>query len=348
MFYGASQMLRLRSYSWGIAAGVLGILTCNLIGLVMGIWALVVLARQDVREMFNKSKENMKTNNKMIFATVAMIFLLVTVIIPFLANAGSAITNGLSTTNGHWPGAEMTQNFETNCPLATNGEFNIDNVNGSTDVVGWDQDTVVVKAVKHANSQEELDALKIEVDPDPNRLTIHTHQPSDSVWSHLFGLNDRTGWVDYTIQVPRGARLNGISSVNGHVSIAGVDGSIKASTVNGATEVHDARGDLDASTVNGKVSAYLAVLGTGQDVNFSAVNGKIDAFLPTNSDATISASSVNGSIGSDFSELAVTKDWPVGRHLKGVLGNGGATVKASVVNGAIHFMRNDGQKSSGN
>jgi len=350
MFYGANQMLRLRSYAWGVAAGILGILACSFIGLVMGIWALVMLARQDVREMFGKTPEHANGNSntgKTIFVTVAVIVIILTVIVPFVLNAGADIAKSAST--NHWPGAETTENFETNCPLATNGQFSLDNVNGATDVVGWDQDQVVVKAVKHAYSQQGLDALEIDVDSETNQLAIHTRQPHDSgILSFLLGFNNtHGGWVDYTVQVPRGAKLDGVSSVNGRVSIAGISGSIKASTVNGATEVHDAQSDLDLSTINGRVSASLTVLSAGQNVSFTAINGKIDATLPTNSDATVFAKSVNGSISSDFPELTVTKDFPVGRHLNGTFGKGGAVVNASVVNGAIHFIRGDGGKTSG-
>ncbi|HEY3760690.1 MAG TPA: protein kinase [Verrucomicrobiae bacterium] len=353
VFYGATQMLRLRSHAWAVTAGIAGIFLCSIIGLVMGIWALIVLAQRDVREMFNQPQESMKSNSnigKIIFATVVVIFLLITVIIPFLANAGSAITNGLSMTNGHWPGAEITENFETNCPLATNGQFSLDNVNGATDVVGGDEDHVVVKAVKHAYSREGLDSLKIDVNSQADSLVIHTHQPKDSDFmGRLLGVdNARDGWVDYTVQVPRGVKLDGVSSVNGRVTISNVNGSIKASTVNGATEVHGARSDLDVSTVNGRVSVDLGVLGADQDVTFTAVNGKIDATLPANADATVTASSINGSIASDFPELTVTKDFPVGRHLKGTLGKGGAGVKATVVNGAIYFHRESGTAMGNN
>ena len=45
-------MLRLRSYAWALAAAILSIVACSLIGLPIGIWALIVLARPDVRETF--------------------------------------------------------------------------------------------------------------------------------------------------------------------------------------------------------------------------------------------------------------------------------------------------------
>ena len=52
LIYGGVQMVQLRSYPWSIAAGVLGIVSCSLIGFPMGIWALIVLTKPEVREAF--------------------------------------------------------------------------------------------------------------------------------------------------------------------------------------------------------------------------------------------------------------------------------------------------------
>ncbi len=55
IFFGAFQMLRLSSYAWSMAAAIVAIIACSLIGLPMGIWALIVLAQPDVREAFKRS-----------------------------------------------------------------------------------------------------------------------------------------------------------------------------------------------------------------------------------------------------------------------------------------------------
>ena len=55
IFFGAYQMLRLQSYAWSMAAAIISIIACSLIGLPVGIWALVVLAQPDVREAFNNA-----------------------------------------------------------------------------------------------------------------------------------------------------------------------------------------------------------------------------------------------------------------------------------------------------
>ncbi len=52
ILFGAYQMLRRQSYAWAIAAGILSIISCSLIGFPAGIWALIVLARDDVKAAF--------------------------------------------------------------------------------------------------------------------------------------------------------------------------------------------------------------------------------------------------------------------------------------------------------
>jgi len=52
IIFGAIQMEQIRSYAWAVAAGILAIVFGGLIGFVVGIWALVVLARAEVREVF--------------------------------------------------------------------------------------------------------------------------------------------------------------------------------------------------------------------------------------------------------------------------------------------------------
>ena len=56
IFFGAYQMLRLQSYAWSsMAAAIISIIACSLIGLPVGIWALIVLAQPEVREAFKTS-----------------------------------------------------------------------------------------------------------------------------------------------------------------------------------------------------------------------------------------------------------------------------------------------------
>ena len=238
---------------------------------------------------------------------------------------------------------EFHQDFSQTLPLAANGRIRLDNVNGRIEIAGWDRNEVAIKALKHGKTRESVEAAKITVNSSPDEIRIHTEQPSgstsfSSIWSWFNNDNRNAATVDYAIQVPQNARLKNIASVNGRIVIEDVSGNIEASTVNGETQVKDAAGDLKLSTVNGRIEAELTSLGGSQSVSLNTVNGHIEATLPANADAEVTASTINGGLSSEFPSLVVKKEL-VGRNLKGTLGNGGARVKASTVNGRINFRK---------
>lgn len=59
MIIGALKMMRLQSYGWGMTASILALLPCSpagVVGLVAGIWSLLVLSRQNVKDAFKASR----------------------------------------------------------------------------------------------------------------------------------------------------------------------------------------------------------------------------------------------------------------------------------------------------
>ena len=459
MLFGAIKMVQLRSYAWAIAAAILAIVCCSLVGFPVGIWALVVLSLQDVREAFARQPKPQPAPARMwpwlLGAAALGLILLVALVLSLVGGTPNVTVTGIVTdavtgkpiagarvddnrygasprkapqqiwtdANGNYelktwyeehtiaaaapgyvtglntltteifgfdsqmrmdfqlqpagtiapaPGpailsepqvrrtsilgsfltkGEVSQDFSQTLPLTANGRLSLDNVNGRVEIIGWDRNEVAIKALKHGKTRESVEAVKINIDSGPDEIVIHTEQPSSMTgfpWSWFWFKNSKRndGIVDYAIQVPQNARLKTISSVNGRIVIDGVSGDIEASTVNGEMQVQGAGGDLKLSTVNGRIEAELASLGGSQSVSLNTVNGHIEAILPANANAEVSASTVNGGMSSEFPSLIVKKEFPLGSHLKGTLGSGGARVKASTVNGGISFRRGkDAQKS---
>ena len=239
---------------------------------------------------------------------------------------------------------EFRKNITQSFPLNADGRFSLDNVNVRIEIHGWNSNVVAVAAVIHGKTGESVEAIKVNIDSELERASVHTEQPMSQAgfhWSWRWLLNHwrDNASVDYTVQVPAQARLANISSVNGHIEIDGVTGDIAGSTVNGPAQIQDAAGKLNFSTVNGRITADISRLGDGQSVALDAVNGRIELAVPENADAKFSASTVNGVITSEFSALEVKKEFPVSKHLNGSLGHGAATVKISTVNGGIHITK---------
>src|SRR5437773_11817253 len=82
---------------------------------------------------------------------------------------------------------EVREEFHQTYPLNEAGQISLDNVNGKVRIVAWDQKEVKVDAVKRAKSQEHLDAVKIDVSAQPDRLRIKTKYP-----------DAKSGWFGWT------------------------------------------------------------------------------------------------------------------------------------------------------
>ncbi len=229
---------------------------------------------------------------------------------------------------------EYGQDFRMTFPLTPQGRFRLDNPNGTIEITGWDQNEVLVKGVKRGKKREAVEATKIDVDSGVDRVAVHTRVPRK-----LMGWGNGNVTVDYTIHVPRTARLEKIENANGNVVIEGVTGDIEASTANGSVRAKGSMGNLKLSTANGAVTAELASLSGSQSVSLDAANGSITAMLPPDANATVVADTSNGSITSEFPSLTVKKDGPNGSHVAGTLGQGGASIKAQIANGKITIQR---------
>lgn len=127
---------------------------------------------------------------------------------------------------------KLTEEFHHTYPLAASGRIELENINGAVHITGWDQNEVKVDAVKYANSKERLDEAEIQVEATSDTVSIRTkYRDHNHTW-------DSDGWnnpatVEYTLMVPRSARLDEIELINGSLDIHRVTGEVRASCING-------------------------------------------------------------------------------------------------------------------
>jgi len=203
-------------------------------------------------------------------------------------------------------GAAVTEEFHQTYPLTSNGEVRLDNVNGKVRITAWDRAEVKVDAIKRAETQEGLDALKIEATAKPTRVRIHTEYPK---WKANQYKKTDSANVDYDLKVPAGVHLGEIEVVNADVEIKGVTGPVDASTVNGRLIVKGLGSDSKLETVNGNVDATFQKFDGVKSMVLKTVNGKLQLNLPSDTSAEVSAETVNGTIHADAG-LTVTKHRP--------------------------------------
>ncbi len=224
--------------------------------------------------------------------------------------------------------AEVTQEFHKTVPLSADGRVSLSNINGDVEITGWNKNEVQIDAVKTAPDQQRLDEARIEVNGGGSSVKIETRYPS-----HHFA-NNNPASVHYTLHVPQNARLDKIDLVNGALDVQRVSGEVSADLVNGKLRASDLAGTADLATVNGSVEATYTSLTNVRDIKLKSVNGSVNLLLPQSPNAEVSASTVNGSISTDF-PLTVKGHW-VGKNMSGTLGSGGVHIELDNVNGSIH------------
>jgi DUF4097 and DUF4098 domain-containing protein YvlB len=201
---------------------------------------------------------------------------------------------------------------------------------------------VKVDAIKRADDADGLKRMDIRVDAHPDTLTIETkyHQDDDN-----WGRGNHVSEVEYTLTVPRTARLDEIKLINGGLDVTGVNGEVRASCINGKLVAKGLAGDSKLSTINGPLEANFENLRATR-IELSSVNGPVRLLLPSDAKARIEATTVHGGIDNDFG-LHTNNHRFVGHDLKGLLGGGGVEIRLSNVNGPIDVRHaNDGRTLS--
>jgi hypothetical protein len=228
----------------------------------------------------------------------------------------------------------LSEEFHQTYALTADGRVELDNINGPVHISSWDRNEVKVDAVKYADTKERLDEAKIEIDSGNDHVSIRTKYPhNDTSWN--WGSHNNPASVEYTLTVPRTARLDEIKLINGSLDITGMTGEVRASCINGRLEAHNLAGPARLSTINGRLDARFDQLAT-HSVELSSVNGSVDLTIPSDSKGEIEASTVSGSINNDFG-LHVNHHRFVGHDLRGELGSGGTRIRLESVNGRIEI-----------
>ena len=126
----------------------------------------------------------------------------------------------------------VKEEFHKTYPLTANGRFSLQNINGPAHISAWDRNEVKVDAVKRADDEEGLKNMEIRVDARPESISVDTKYLSqEDRWNnHRY---NHYSSVEYTITVPRNAKLDQVQLINGELDINGVLGEVRAQCING-------------------------------------------------------------------------------------------------------------------
>src|SRR6184192_1712651 len=190
---------------------------------------------------------------------------------------------------------------ERRFPLDPSGTFSLRAIDGTVEIFGTDSQEVKIVAVKKAFSPERLNAIAIRVDARQDVVNIETTPPPAP--RHHF--SDRSGTVEYTINIPQTARIARVELPNGNLVIDGMRGaSIAASLGRGQLVTHNCFCDQTIHVNQGGLNVFFDWL-EERPIAIEAVieDGNILAHIPTDATFQLRAVAGKGHVSNDFGSM---------------------------------------------
>lgn len=191
--------------------------------------------------------------------------------------------------------------FHHSYDISADARVNVESLNGSVEITGWDENKVDVAGTKYGATEQLRDAVKIEIHNTPTSIEIRTVRPS----SYRGGAGAR-----YVIRVPRKARLDRITTSNSSIHVRDVgnaahlkssNGSIRAENIAGDVEAHTSNSSIELDTVHGNAqlkssNGRIQAENVGGECNAETSNSSIKVRLDNAPALPIHLVSSNGAI----------------------------------------------------
>jgi hypothetical protein len=226
------------------------------------------------------------------------------------------------------------EDFHYSFQQGAGGRLDLENFNGSVEILGWDQNTVDVSGTKYAEEQSMLHAMRIEATQNGNGVRIRTERPEPRHWN---------GGAHYLIRVPKRTELSHIQSSNGSLRIEDIDGPASdLTTSNGRIQLRNMRGRVEARTSNGSVDVQtveggVTVRTSNGSVTLDNVRGTLQA---TTSNGAIRGTLVDSSpnepirLSTSNGPIDVRLQMPRNNDVIATTSNGGITIRMPANAGA--------------
>src|SRR5436190_1879691 len=241
------------------------------------------------------------------------------------AFAGALFANSIGA------GEVLEDVVERTFPLDPAGTFSLRAIDGMVEIFGSDSREVKIVATKKAFSLERLNAIVIRVDARPDAVNIETTPPPTP--RHRF--SDRSGTVEYTINIPQTARIARVEMPNGELVIDGMRGaSIAASLGRGQLAIHNCFCDQTIHVIQGGLNVFFDWM-EERPIAIEAVieDGNILAHIPMDATFQLRALAKQGHVSSDFTPMESHKRGDAS-EINEVIGDAPAT--------ALSFRANEG------
>jgi hypothetical protein len=218
-----------------------------------------------------------------------------------IALAVLSVFGGVLFANGVTAGEVLEDVVERRFPLDPSGTFSLRAIDGTVEIFGTDSQEVKIVAVKKAFSPERLNAIAIRVDARQDVVNIETTPPPAP--RHYF--LDRSGTVEYTINIPQTARIARVELPTGELVIDGMRGaSIAANLGSGQLVTHNCFCDQTIHVNQGALNVFFDWMEERPiSIEAGIENGNMVARLPTDAGFHLQAVAKEGHVSNDFSPM---------------------------------------------
>jgi DUF4097 and DUF4098 domain-containing protein YvlB len=236
------------------------------------------------------------------------------------------------------------QDFQKTYTLKPDGAIRIRTISGDIKVQGYNGNTVIVEGFKVGPNRERAEIVDRSTE---DRVDIDVHYSQNSNCD-----------INFQVRVPRGVRYNfdnlrsisgvvGITDVSGHVVAESISGGVTVMNVSGVVSARATSGNVNVANITGVVTAFSTsgnvdvvlkkIEGAG-DMEFRSTSGNVSVWAPADLDASISISTLSGSLKTDF-PIEIQQRRYVGNSAHGRLGDGTHNIVIRSVSGRVSLMK---------
>jgi hypothetical protein len=225
---------------------------------------------------------------------------------------------------------EIRKSFE----LQPGAHLEVQGINGKVEIQTSDTTTAEVYVLRTARNSDSLSRREVIIEQTATGLLVKGKSARrPGFWEHLFGKNPEE---QVTIKAPRNIAL-ALKGINGHVTSGDIEGTLEAKGINGHVEIGRATESAELSGINGNISVALDKLGD-RGARLSGINGGIELKFGNDVNADLTAKGMNGNMRSEIPDVTVNKG-QYGSNYTARIGNGGAPITISGINGNVRLTR---------
>ena len=191
--------------------------------------------------------------------------------------------------------------IEQTYKVNADASLRISNLRGAIAIRGADTSEVRMHAIKSASSAAQLKNITVDVTAEPGDVLIKTAFLRQKNMPFYAG----TTAVDYTLSVPRTARIARLDLDDGNVSVEGIQNAdVHANVVNGQLEIRNCCGNLKVAVANGGLDL---IYGRCEGPYFSAdaqiLNGNARLSIARGAALRVHCETVNGKITNNLDAM---------------------------------------------